>query len=129
MPEFRVIFVREVLIFKYARYERQDLLISKEFGIQVKVVGWWVNNKLTSGQVNKLHVIRYNSVFSTNSSTMLFNIIQFFQPTRLLVSRPLVNFRGWILAGVGLPTLPCMQPIALQEVRLMYVIWTSLVST
>jgi hypothetical protein len=31
MPEFRVISVRKVCVFKYARYERQDLLNSKEF--------------------------------------------------------------------------------------------------
>jgi hypothetical protein len=33
MPEFRVISVREVFIFKYARYERQDLLNNKEFSV------------------------------------------------------------------------------------------------
>jgi hypothetical protein len=31
MPEFRVIFVREVLIFKYARYERQKELNINDF--------------------------------------------------------------------------------------------------
>jgi hypothetical protein len=30
MPEFRVIFVRKVCVFKYARYERQEKLIIKE---------------------------------------------------------------------------------------------------
>jgi hypothetical protein len=31
MPEFRVISVRKVFIFKYARYERQKVLNIKDF--------------------------------------------------------------------------------------------------
>jgi hypothetical protein len=34
MPEFRVISVRKVLIFKYACYERQKKLINKDFSIE-----------------------------------------------------------------------------------------------
>jgi hypothetical protein len=37
MPENRVISAREVLIFKYARYERQKELIIKEYSCAVKL--------------------------------------------------------------------------------------------
>jgi hypothetical protein len=40
MPEFRVIFVRKVLIFKYARYERQKKLNIKDSSNRLEPYPW-----------------------------------------------------------------------------------------